>query len=88
MTNPNYAVSEYPTALRAEIRSIGQQLTQLTEDELDGDMDMSNDMRESRFQELVSLCQHALNLMEAMETCSRDIGVSLTEEAREWCEVV
>jgi hypothetical protein len=85
MTNPNHAFSEYHTVLRAEIRSIGQQLTQLAEDKLDGGMNMSNNMRESKFQGLVSLCQHALNLMQAMETRSRDMGVSLSEEAKEWC---
>jgi hypothetical protein len=88
MINLNHAFSVYHTMLRTEIRSIGQQLTQLTEDELDGDIDMSNDMRESKFQGLVSLCQHALNLM---ETRSRDIRVPLSEEAKEWyawCEEV
>jgi len=85
MTNLNHAFSEYYTVPHTEIRSVGQQLTQFTEDELDSDINMSNDMRESKFQGLVSLCQHALNLMEAMETRSRDIEVSLTEEAKEWC---
>lgn len=82
MSDQHAIFSDYHFAVRKEIKDLGQELTENKES---GKTNLSNESCISKIEALMALCQHVLNLKEAIETHSQNTGAPLSGDATEWC---